>query len=246
MKSNSRLINLLAAGNILALLMVSFLAFGGRFTPSAMAETASSAFSTSLDQVSEAVSLNEAVPSNKAIAANDAPSFEAQLAALQGQNQELRQALRLMETREADFRQVIAEANETIQGLEQSVATTRNVYSTQNQELGNNVQELATRENEYQSRIATANETIVNLENQLTNTSGTVGTLQAQNNELVSVLQVMQTREAEYQAQIAAANQALAAMQGQGGEAYGGGEYEEHEEEGEYVEHEEEKDEDDD
>ncbi|MEZ4658533.1 MAG: hypothetical protein R2911_13260 [Caldilineaceae bacterium] len=219
MKTNRRLVNLLAAGNILVLLMVTWLAFDNGNLTKVMAKGVDTASATLASMWG---------PAPASIDPATLEMANADLTAAQSQNQELQQMVALMQAREAEYQQTIESANQKIAQLEQFGVSTRAVFSSQNSELGATVQTLQSRETEFQNRINTANQTIRDLESQLTQNQNDVAGLQAQNSELVRMLKVMQEREVQYQAELEAANQALASAAGQGGGAYGGEHHEEH------------------
>ena len=220
MKTNRRLVNLLAAGNIVVLLTAPWLVFNNGGLTKVVAE------GVDMTSATLASMLN---PEQVGIAQTDLETANTDLTAVQSKNQELQQMVDLMQAREAAYQQAIADANQKIAELEQFGTSTRAIFSSQNSELGVTVQTLQAREAEFQARISTANQTIQDLESQLAQSQNDLSGLQAKNNELVQMLQIMQAREEQYQAQLQTANQALANTGGQSsGVSANGAHYWEH------------------
>lgn len=104
MQNRNRLTNILIAGTLTVLVLTIFLAFRGG-TETAVADTADSA-KTITPVLSESVGNNA-----------DVTALQAQIDALQTQNQELLSTLSIMQEREATYQAQIESANETIQQL---------------------------------------------------------------------------------------------------------------------------------
>lgn len=222
MKQARRTTNLLAAGTVIALLLLIYLAFDRTaWNDVFAASTGATAFTNDTTNVDTSQVVVD----------------QQTWTTLQEQNAALQQTVNVLEAREAEYQAAVAAANDTIQTLETNV-TTAVAAKGEPEQL---VQTLQAREVEYRTQLETANAAIHRLESALQDQQISTQTLQGQNVELARVVKLMQEREAEYQQQLQAAN---AALQTQAASpSYGSyGDYEEHEEH----EHEHEEYEDDD
>lgn len=100
MQDRKRLTNILIAGTLTVLMLTVFLAFRG--TNTAVADTTMAA--TAVVQTTDDLS-------------DDVATLQAQVEALQAQNSELREALTIMQSREAEYQAQIEAANQTITEL---------------------------------------------------------------------------------------------------------------------------------
>ena len=99
MQDRKRLTNILIAGTLTVLMLTVFLAFRG--TNTAVADTA--VVETAVGQTDDL--------------SDDVATLQAQVEALQAQNSELREALTIMQSREAEYQVQIEAANQTITEL---------------------------------------------------------------------------------------------------------------------------------
>jgi len=100
MQDRKRLTNILIAGTLTVLMLTVFLAFRG--TNTAVADT--TVVETAVVQTTDDLS-------------DDVATLQAQVEALQAQNSELREALTIMQSREAEYQVQIEAANQTITEL---------------------------------------------------------------------------------------------------------------------------------
>lgn len=112
MQNRTRLTNLLLAGTLTALVLAVFLTFGGAGTETAVADAPETSAPVAV--------VEETTP---IISEADRAALQEQIQALQAQNQELRNALALMQERETQYQAQIETANQTITELQAQAKT---------------------------------------------------------------------------------------------------------------------------
>lgn len=223
--------NLLAAGSLVGLLVLTFFAFD----------------SDALSNVFAAQPSNEisgiGATTDSTIAETQILVDQQTWQMLNDQNNRLHETIGLLEGREQEYRAAVETANQTIQQLQESSLQINAAPDSKSQELTQTIQTFQSREGEFRQQIEQANATVQQLQTALQQARGTTQSLQQQNGELARLVQVMQQREAQYQTELERAN---AALQTQASSATTYTSYEGEHEEYEHEEHEHEYEDDDD